>query len=96
VNEVLQLAVVSIVGLAFLLRALQQFLPKMVWRLRARLSYEFEHSGRPGWLRALGQRLRPVEVSSGQGCGTGCSSCGGCAVKPAATEARPLHFQTRA
>ena len=90
-SESLQLLLVGLVVAACAWRALKRYAPKTAWRLQAALSFEFERSGRPGWSRWIGQRLRPREAAGAEGCGSGCSSCGGCAVKPA-VEIRPLHF----
>jgi hypothetical protein len=48
-------------------------------------------------LRALGERLRPVQVANGAGCGTGggCSSCGNCAVAAPRSDLQPLVFTPR-
>jgi hypothetical protein len=48
-------------------------------------------------LHALGQRLQPVQVANGTGCGTGggCSSCGHCAIAAPRGEVQPLVFTPR-
>ena len=84
-SEIVQLSAVALIVLACTWRAFKRYAPKAAWRLQAALSYEFEQKGRPVWSQRIGQWLRPTEVSSGEGCGSGCSSCGGCAAKPSAT-----------
>lgn len=84
-SESLQLAVVGLIVLACAWRAFKRYAPKTAWRLQASLSYSLERKGRPAWLARIGLWLRPVETASGQGCGSGCSSCGGCATGPNAS-----------
>lgn len=81
-SEGLQLAIVGLVVLACAWRAFKRYAPKSAWRLQASLSYSLERKGRPAWLVRIGRWLRPVEATSGQGCGSGCTTCGGCATNP--------------
>ena len=82
-SESLQLAVVGLIVLACAWRAFKRYAPKTAWRLQAALSYSLERKGRPAWSARIGRWLRPVEIASGQGCGSGCNTCGGCATNPA-------------
>lgn len=93
-NGNLQLLIVGLIVLACVWRAFKRYLPKTAWRMQALVSFELKRAERPQWLRKLGLSLRPQEVANGEGCGSGCSSCGGCATKPAA-DIRPLHFAPR-
>jgi hypothetical protein len=79
----LQSLLVALVVLACSWRVLAGFAPKTAWRVQARLSFLLEVGERPAWLKSLGRRLRPRERIEGRGCGSGCSSCGGCAARPA-------------
>ena len=93
-SETLQLLIVGLVVALCAWRALKRYAPKTTWRLQAGLSYRFEKAGRPAWSKAIGLRLRPVEVASGDGCGSGCSTCGGCATNPVETpDPLRIHLQ---
>ena len=81
-SESLQLLIVGLVVGLCAWRAVKRYAPKSAWRLQASLSYWFEKQARPAWSKAIGRWLRPSEVVSGGGCGSGCSTCGGCATKP--------------
>jgi hypothetical protein len=51
------------------------------------------------FLRTLGDRMTPLQVASGAGCGSGggCSSCGACVPSsPSPADVRPLVFHPRA
>ncbi len=78
-SETLQLLIVGLVVGLCTWRAIKRYAPKSAWRLQASLSYFFEQSSRPAWSQGIGRWLRPSEAVSGGGCGSGCSSCGGCA-----------------
>ena len=84
-SEGVQMTIVALVVLACVWRAFKRYAPKSAWRMQASLSFAFERKGRPGWMVRIGRWLRPTEVASGQGCGSGCSSCGGCATRPDGT-----------
>jgi hypothetical protein len=81
-SESLQLVIVGVVVAFCAWRAVRRYAPKTAWRLQASLSYFFERKGRPAWSQVIGQWLRPAEVSAGDGCGSGCTTCGGCATNP--------------
>jgi hypothetical protein len=83
-NELLQALIVGFVVLVCAWQALRRYAPKSAWRLQATLSYAFERNGRPAWSRRIGRWLRPGEISRGQGCGGGCTSCSGCVINPSA------------
>jgi hypothetical protein len=87
-SDRLQLAVVGLIVLGCVWRAFKRYAPKTAWRMQASLAYSLERKGRPAWLARIGFWLRPVETANGQGCGSGCNSCGGCATNPA-QEAAP-------
>ena len=84
-SESLQLTVVGLIVLACAWRAFKRYAPKTAWRLQAALSYSLERKGRPAWIARIGLWLRPVETANGQGCGSGCNTCGGCATAPNAS-----------
>lgn len=95
-SEVLQLLVVGLVVAFCAWRAVKRYAPKTAWRLQASLSYGFERAGRPAWSKAIGRWLRPSETVSGDGCGSGCSTCGGCAAPGNdAVEAMPIQVLPR-
>lgn len=56
--------------------------------VRLRLAVKMNQRGRPSWLRALASRLAAVPIASAAGCGTGCSSCGGCGLSTVAKSQR--------
>jgi hypothetical protein len=88
----LQSLLVAVIVLACAWRALARFAPKTAWRWQAALSFEFERAHRPGWSRAVGRWLRPRAVAADGGCGSGCNTCGGCAL-PAPGSRNPLDLQ---
>lgn len=75
--------------------AWRKFFPRSARALQACIAHALAtHLG----LRALGQRLQPVQVANGTGCGTGggCSSCGNCAIAAAPrSDIQPLVFTPR-
>lgn len=91
-NDALQTLVAAVVVLACVWRAFRRYAPKTAWRLQAELSFAFERRGRPGWSRRIGKSLRPAVATPG--CGSGCSSCSGCALAPALS-APPLRLARR-
>jgi hypothetical protein len=97
-SDRLQLAVVGLIVLGCVWRAIKRYAPKTAWRMQASLAYSLERKGRPAWLARIGFWLRPVEIASGQGCGSGCNACGGCATNSASDSAPapidPLRIRT--
>jgi hypothetical protein len=94
VNEAVQGVIVALVVAFCAWRAVKRYAPKTAWRAQAALSYFFERPGRAAWSQAVGRRLRPAEVVSGGGCGSGCTTCGGCATNPEpANDPSRIHLQ---
>ncbi|KFN41066.1 DUF6587 family protein [Arenimonas oryziterrae] len=91
-SDSLQLLIVGLIVAVCAWRAIKRYAPKTAWRSQAGLSYFFERKGRPAWSRAFGHWLRPTEVATGDGCGSGCSTCGGCATNPV-EKPNPLHIR---
>jgi len=74
--------------------AWRKFFPRSARAVQARIAHVLAtHLG----LRAFGERLRPVQVADGTGCGTGggCSSCGHCATAAPRSDVQPLVFTPR-
>ena len=92
-NEAVQMVVVGIVVMACLWRVVKRYAPKVAWQWQAKLSYLLEQAGRPGWLRAVGQWLRPTAAVAAEGCGSGCGPCRGCPTGK--MEDDPLRIQLR-
>ncbi|WP_374602602.1 DUF6587 family protein [Arenimonas sp.] len=78
-SPLLQSLVVLAIVLACSVSVLRRLAPRMAWQAQARLSFFLERDGRPGWLKRLGQSLRPPMQASAAACGTGgCNTCRGC------------------
>lgn len=75
----LQSLLVMAIVLACSVSVLRRLAPRAAWQAQARLSYFLERTGRPAWLRCLGQSLRPPMQAAASACGTGgCNTCNGC------------------
>ena len=89
------IVIALIVGWSVLFAA-HRLLPVGSGRVRARILDAMGRPSQPARLRALVRRLQS-RSASGRSCGSGCSSCGGCAAviaKPA--DSQPPMFRPRA
>ena len=78
-SPLLQSLVVVAIVLACSVSVLRRLVPRAAWQAQARLSYFLERTGRPVWLRRVGQSLRPPMQATASACGTGgCDTCNGC------------------
>ncbi|CAL61672.1 conserved Hypothetical protein [Herminiimonas arsenicoxydans] len=93
----LQDVIIGAVVLVSALYVLRKLLPKWVRGRQLALATALNQPSRAVLLRKLGGFLQPG-ISSGGGCGSGCSSCSSCASNPevqaeAGKEIKPLEFQ---
>jgi hypothetical protein len=84
-TPLVQSLLVALIVSACALQAARKLAPKAAWRAQAALAFALEQPGRPGWLRAIGLRLRPA-VSAAAGCASACPSCTGCGTTAPTTQ----------
>ena len=94
-SPAVQWAIVALIVGVFAWRAFARFAPKAAWRLQAGLSFALETQRRVVLLQSLGRALRPREVRTGAGCGSGCSTCGGCATPGYEARTHAQHISTK-
>ncbi|MFI4970335.1 MAG: DUF6587 family protein [Lysobacterales bacterium] len=95
---ILQGVVIALIVGWSALFAAHRLLPVGSRRVQARILDAMDRPSLPVWLRALARRLQP-RSTSGRSCGSGCSSCGGCAAaiaKPVGSQPPMFRPRTKA
>jgi hypothetical protein len=89
--EWIQGLIIGAIVAACVLHVARKLLPRWVNGMQLKLSMALSNPAQPGGIRRIGNWLQP-KLSSGGGCGSGCSSCSTCASNPEKEEVKPLEF----
>jgi hypothetical protein len=90
--EWIQGLIIGAIVAACVLHVARKLFPRTVNNAQLKMAMSLNRPSRPVVVRRIGNWLQP-SMSSGGGCGSGCSSCSSCESNPVNQETKPLEFR---